>query len=135
MVNELGPNAERVRDAFERWNARDHESLMDEIHPEVEIRVATSQLAGGKPYRGHDGYREWNAAMEDSFEVWQVDPEIFYELEDKVVALGRMHLRGRASGVELDQEIGWLIELKDGKLFRLEAYLDHAEALAAGGLA
>jgi ketosteroid isomerase-like protein len=133
-VNELGPNAERVRDAFARWNTGEHESLLDEIHPEVEIRVASSQLSGGKPYRGHDGYREWQAAMEDSFEVWQVQPEVFHETDDTVVVLGRMHLRGRASGVELDQEAGWMVEFRDGKMFRFEAFLDHAEALAAGGL-
>jgi uncharacterized protein len=126
--------SERVRNAFERWNAGEQESLLDEIHPDVEIRVASSELSGGKPYRGHEGYRQWNAAMQDSFEVWQVHPETFYEAKETVVVLGRMHLRGRASGVELDQETGWVVDFRDGQMFRFQAFLDHAEALTAGGL-
>src|SRR5207244_11283552 len=93
--DELGPNAERVRDGFERWNAGDHESVLDEIHPDVEIQVASSQLSGGKPYRGHEGYREWNTMMRDSFELWQVHPDVFHETDNTVVVLGQMHLRGR----------------------------------------
>ena len=130
-MNEIGPNSKRVRDAFERWNAGDRESLLDEIHPEVEIRVASSEVLGGRPYRGHKGFRAWNVAMEESFEVWQVHPEVFREADDVVLTLGRMHLRGRASGVELDQETGWVIEFREDKMFRLEAFLSHDEAVEA----
>jgi ketosteroid isomerase-like protein len=50
------------------------------------------------------------------------------------VALGHMHLRGRGSGVELDQETGWLVEVHDGKMTRFQAFLSHEEARAAGGI-
>jgi ketosteroid isomerase-like protein len=127
-------NAELVRDAFERWNDRDHAALLEQIAPDVEIRAASSQLSGGEPFRGHDGYREWIAAMEESFDVWQIDPETFQEHGDVVVVLGHMHLRGRGSGVELDQETGWLVEVRDGKMTRFQAFLSHEEALSAGGI-
>jgi uncharacterized protein len=127
-------NAELVRAAFERWNRREHESLLEQIDPDVEITVATSQLAGGEPYRGHAGYREWTAAMEESFEVWQINPEVFRERGDDVVVLGQMHLRGRGSGVELDQPAGWVVEVRDGKMTRFQAFLSHEEALSAGGI-
>jgi ketosteroid isomerase-like protein len=133
-MSEPGPNSERVRNAFARWNAGERESLLAEIHPDVEIVVSSSQLAGGEPYRGHDGYRQWNAAMEESFERWQVHPDEFRESGDTVVALGHMFLRGRTSGVELDQETGWVIRFRDGQMWRFYAFLDHEEALAAGGL-
>ncbi len=127
-------NQELVRDAFERWNRREHESLLEDIDPEVVINVASAQLSGGQPYRGHDGYREWTATMEESFEVWQIRPEVFRERGDKVVVLGHMHLRGRGSGVELDQQTGWLIEVRNGKMTRFQSFLSHEEALAASGI-
>jgi uncharacterized protein len=127
-------NLDLVRDAFDRWNRREHESLLGDIDPEVVIAVASAEISGGGPYRGHDGYREWTATMEESFEVWQIHPEVFRERGDKVVVLGRMHLRGRGSGLELDQESGWVVDVRDGKMTRFQAFLNHEEALAAGGI-
>jgi ketosteroid isomerase-like protein len=127
-------NAQLVRDAFERWNDRDHVAVLEQIDPEVEIHVASTQLLGGAPFRGHDGYREWIATMEESFEVWQIEPEVFREHGDSVVVLGHMHMRGRGSGVELDQKAGWLVEVHDGRMTRFQAFLSHEEALSAGGI-
>lgn len=128
-------NADFVREAFERWNTpSDRESLLEVIDPEVELYVASAQLFGGGPLHGHDGYREWIAGMEESFEVWQIHPEVFHELGDRVLVLGHMHLRGRGSGVELDQETGWVADVRDGKMTRFQAFLSHEEALAAVGL-
>lgn len=127
-------NAELVRQSFQRWNQRDHDAVLAQIDPEVEIHVLSAQIFGGAPFRGHDGYREWIATMEDSFEVWQIHPDVFREHGDKVVVLGHMHMRGRGSGVELDQRTGWVVEIHEGKMTRLQAFLSHEEALAAGGI-
>jgi uncharacterized protein len=127
-------NAELVRASFERWNSGDTESLLEQIDPDVEIRVASSQLSGGEPYHGHDGYREWIATMKESFEVWEIHPEVFEEHGDAVLVLGHMHLRGRGSGVELDQETGWIVDVRDGRMWRFQAFLSHEEARAAGGI-
>jgi ketosteroid isomerase-like protein len=72
--------------------------------------------------------------MEESFEVWQVHPESFEEHGDTVVILGQMHLRGRGSGVELDQEVGWLVDVHEDKMTRFQAFLSHEETRAAGGI-
>ena len=127
-------NVERVRAAFARWNLGDHEALIEEFDPEVEIRAASSEGLSGEPFVGYDGFRAWIATMEESFEVWEIHPQLFHERGDVVVVLGSMHLRGRGSGVELDQETGWVLELRDGRVRRLRAFLGHEQALAAGGI-
>jgi ketosteroid isomerase-like protein len=127
-------NAELVREAFERWSRDDHEWVLERLDPAVEIHVASAQLSGGEPFRGYDGYRQWIATMRDSFEVWQIWPESFREHGDDVIVLGSMHLRGRGSGIELDQETGWIIQIHDGKMTRFHSFLSHKEALAAGGI-
>ena len=66
--------------------------------------------------------------------MWQVDPESFEEHGDTVVILGQMHLRGRGSGVELDQEVGWLVDVHEGKMTRFQAFLSHEETRAASGI-
>jgi ketosteroid isomerase-like protein len=124
-------NAELVRESFELWNTGDREALLEQIDPDVEIRVVSSQVSGRAPYRGHDGYREWLATMEEAFDVWEIHPEVFREQGDAVLVLGHMHLRGRGSGVEFDQETGWIVDARDGIMWRLQTFLSHAEALAA----
>jgi ketosteroid isomerase-like protein len=127
-------NAEIVRDAFDWWN-EDRESFIEIVDPEVEISVASSEVTGGVPFMGHEGYRRWIATMEESFEVWELRPVRFEECSGTVVVLGTMRLRGRGSGLELEQEMGWLVDLRDGKLLRLRSFLTHAEALGAAGAA
>jgi len=127
-------NADLLRDSFERWNTGDREALLADIDPAIEIRVASAELTGVNAFHGHEGYREWHAAMEESFEVWQIEVDSFQEIGNRVLALGRMHLRGRGSGVELDQETGWLVEIHAGKMTRFQAFLSHEQALAASGL-
>jgi ketosteroid isomerase-like protein len=130
----LGPNGELVRNAFERWNAGDKEALLDEIDPAAEIHVASAEAFGREPYRGHAGYREWLATMEDSFDHWELRPTVFHEHGDTVVVLGTMHVRGRISGVVLDQETGWIVRIRDGRMWYFQAFLNHEEALDAGGI-
>ena len=128
-------NSELVREAFAEWNTGDREAFLRFVHPEVEINVVSSEVTGGTPFLGYEGYRAWVATMEESFEVWELHPETFEERGDAVVVLGRMHLRGRGSGVELDQEIGWIVDVRDGRMLRLRTFLKHDEALtAADGL-
>ena len=121
-------NAELVREAFEEWNTGQRETFMDRLDPEVEINVISLQVTGGAPYRGYDGYRQWIAAMEESFEVWQLHPRTFEEHDDSILVLGSMHLRGRGSGVELDQETGWIVDVRDGRMWRLRTFTTHDEA-------
>jgi hypothetical protein len=52
----------------------------------------------------------------------------------RLLALGRVRAHGRASGLELDQPIGWLIEFRGEKLAETWFYLGHDEALGAAGL-
>jgi ketosteroid isomerase-like protein len=124
-------NVDLIRDSWARWNSGDRESLLDQIDPDVEIRVSSSQVSGGEAYRGHDGYREWIATMDEAFDVWEIFPETFRERGETVLVLGHMHLRGRGSGVEFDQETGWIVEARDGIMLRMQSFLSHADAVAA----
>ena len=46
-----------------------------------------------------------------------------------VVALLRQSGRGRASGVEVEQEVASVFTVKDGKITRIVTYGDQREAL------
>ena len=126
-------NVELVRDLFELWSARNYEEFIEYAHPDVEIFSRFASL-GGEPYRGPEGVRTWVAEIEQSFGKFQVRADDFRDLGDQVLVLGAINLEGRTSGIEIEQPMGWLFELRDGKLARMLFYSSHAEALRAASL-
>jgi hypothetical protein len=113
------------------WNSGDAELAVDMLAPGFELHSPFSSVAG-EPYRGADGYRRWQGEIVDQFEVWRIDPiEIRVLGEDRLVAIGSVHVRGRGSGIELDQPAAAVVDFRDGLVSRVSIHLDEAEALAA----
>jgi ketosteroid isomerase-like protein len=89
----------------------------------------------GGPQRGPEacaaGFRE----IEEQSDDWIVMADEWYDPGDLVAAVGRVRLRGRGSGVAFDTPVGWLFDIRDGKLSRLQTFTEDARsALAAVGL-
>jgi ketosteroid isomerase-like protein len=126
-------NVELVRDLFKQWSAGNYEYFIEAAQPDVELFSRFASL-GGEPYRGAEGVWEWIAEIELTFGRFQVRTNEIRDLGDRVLALGAINLEGKASGIEIEQPMGWLFELRDGKLMRMFFYSSHAEALEAAGL-
>ena len=130
-------NEELARRTWDAFNRGDFETQLELIHPEIVWRPA--QGPGGPEgtiYRGREEYKRW--IFDDMLTVWEFfrgeDLE-FRELEDgRVLILGNIRGKGRASGVEVSVSFGQIAEVRDGMAYRLTGYLDHESALAAAGL-
>lgn len=122
---------ELVRRTFDRWNAGAKEVDPQVLHSEVVIHSALTNTT----YQGYDGVRCWVAEIDDQFEEWRssVD-EIRDVAEERVLVLGTVHVRGRASGVEFDQPMAWLVTFAGDQVTELRAIPDHAQGLEAAGL-
>jgi ketosteroid isomerase-like protein len=72
---------------------------------------------------------EWHALWNVHIEVSEVR-----DLGDSVVVLAEFRAKGKGSGAEVEQSIGYLFEFDDGLIRRASAYLTPEEALEAGGL-
>jgi ketosteroid isomerase-like protein len=83
---------------------------------------------------GHEGVRQWMAESDAAFDVQRMEAEEWRDLGDDVLLIGRVHARGRESGVEIDSAIAWLYTLRDGKIVLARGYLDVQQALEAAGL-
>ncbi len=130
-----GENLEITYQAFAWWNVGDREIVEEAIDPEVEICTPLTSTSG-MPYRGIEGMRAWIAEIDEQFEEWYSLPREFTELDaGRVLVVGTLHMRGRESGVELDQPLGWLFTFREGRLLRYEVFEDPDEARRAAGLA
>ena len=90
----------------------------------------------GEPVVGH-GFAEWREQFREWAEPWESympDIEKIVDLGDRLVVLGtdRGRLRGAGQDVETSGLVQYLFE--DGKVARVEYYLDRAEGLRAAGL-
>ena len=121
--------ADIVRRTFERWNRGDRELRTEDMDPEAEV---ISQLAN-QVFRGYDGIRRWIADVLDSFDEWGMEIGDCRETDGgRLLVIGRAHLRGRESGVELDVPCAWLFDFRAGRMFRMEIFLNRVdEALDA----
>jgi ketosteroid isomerase-like protein len=131
-------NVEIARRSFEAFNraftegADDLYALLD---PEVEWIPATAILEG-RSYHGHEGVRRWIEDMKRDWEDFEPRPEEFLDLgDDRVLALGSWHARGRGGDVPLDfPHAAWLAQYREGKLVRMQTFTERQEALEAAGL-
>jgi ketosteroid isomerase-like protein len=127
-------NVEIVRKILDAGNRRDTEAILQYADPEIELQSAIIGGAEGNTYRGHQGIRDWIAESDAAFEELRMEHEEFRDLGDDVLLIGRLHARGRESGVEIESAIAWLTTFRGGRIVRARGYLDPKEALEAAGL-
>ena len=122
-------NVELVRESIEAANRGDLEWLIEHAAPDVELHA---RGVAGEPvvYRGAAGAREYFRDMAESWQAVEAVPEDIREVGDRVVAIVNRRLRGRGSGVDVEDKIGIVYDLRDGLALRIWAYRDVAEALA-----
>src|SRR4029453_16314012 len=125
-------NVEVVKSGFAAWNAGDMDALRGYFDPDVILRMPEGWPEPG-PYVGREAvWREieqlrdsWDA---DAFE--QVGD--FIDVGDRVA--GGLIWRGEGRGPEANMEYTHVYTLRKGKIFGVEFFSVHAEALEAVGL-
>ncbi len=122
-------NVTVVRDGYEAFRRGDIQAIFGVLDPDVEFSQSDEVPWGGR-YRGHDQVRVFFERLTSSIES-RVDPDRFVDAGDVVVAVG--HTRGvaRATGKSFEVPAVHVWTLRDGKVVRFEAYIDHPRMLAA----
>ena len=100
---------------------------------DLEWVPATIATVEGDSFQGKDGARKFFEQWGETWETWDVDVAEVREQPDTVVVLGHVHATGRGSGVELDQPVAYVFELRDGLLARGRSFFDHDQALTVAG--
>jgi ketosteroid isomerase-like protein len=133
----IDPELERrLREAFDAWNRGERVFDPEWTTPDVEVHSAVGDF-GATPYRGQEGVRRWVDDMTEAFDEWRLDLDEVEEFAPgRVLGVGSVHLRGRGSGVSVDQPCAWIFDHADGVVSRFEPFLnrvDEARAIAAEG--
>jgi len=129
-------DVEGFKRAVEAGNRRDYDAVLEEFDPEVEWHPALLASLEGQPtvYRGRERVREWFRQMEEVFAELQTEFSEIRDLDDRIIAIGRIRTRGESSGAETESPIAYVTDYKNGKATRIRTFLDPKEALEAAGL-
>ena len=129
-------NVESCKRCVDSFNRRDLEANLKELDPEVTGRVVLLAMVGGEStdYRGHEGVRELWQELGEAFAEFQIEISEIQDLGERVVGIGHVRRRGKASGAEVESPIGYVVEFKNGKAIRIDDYFDPDDALEAAGL-
>jgi ketosteroid isomerase-like protein len=117
-----------VRAGLDAWNRRDVAAVLEVLDPDAELLPMRAVLEGAV-YRGHEGFRTFMKDMGEDWEHFRLEPDDLQEIDDsRVLVLGRVHGRGRASGMEIEAPAAWVCDLREGKVRRVKFYADEDAA-------
>jgi ketosteroid isomerase-like protein len=127
-------NVELVRRAFGVIRVPgDPEAMIQAAHPGFAMHLIG---VSGEPvhYVGESGIRTFFRDVAESWESFRFEAHDLRDLGERVLVLGEVRGRGRASGIEVDDRWALLVELADGKAATVRGFLDQGEAIEAAGL-
>lgn len=128
-------NVDAVRRAFDGWNRGDVDAWLQASHPECEWSSAIAQRLEGSEtvVRGKAGLRrfwdEWRSVLD-----WTIEVSEIRDLGETVLVLANFRGRGRASGVDLERPIAYVVEFEGGLARKVRSYTDPRQAMEAVGL-
>jgi ketosteroid isomerase-like protein len=125
-------NVEIVRRGWEAFNRGDPAFLAD-FAEDAEFEEDSAFPEAGV-FRGTEEIVAYIRGFQEHMRDHRLDVEEVHDLGDQVLVLLHETARGVSSGVDVDQHPAFLFRFRDGRIVRIRAYLDRAEALKAVGL-
>ena len=122
---------ERLRAGIDAFNREQFDETLEYMHPDIEWHRGEVSIEGGV-IRGRDQLRA--LMTPDMFDRQALTINEVRVNGDRVLVETTFRVRGRSSGIELENR-GWQVwTVRDELAVRVELYDDQAPALAAAGL-
>jgi ketosteroid isomerase-like protein len=124
-------NADVVRTALAQWNGQadmTEQAFSEFAHPDMVLDLSSNVL-NPATYEGFDGFRHFEEQVGEAWAEFRMEPEEVFELDDVVVVLVRAVGKGRESGVEIEDHVAMVAEVRDGRIAVLRVEPDREAAL------
>ncbi|HKP21236.1 MAG TPA: nuclear transport factor 2 family protein [Thermoleophilaceae bacterium] len=126
-------NVDRTREFIEAYNRRDFDAATRDFDPDIEWVLPDHQRSDsaiGKP-----GIIRFWEGLDETFDELQLRPQEYADAGDCVATRLRHHVRGKGSGLEMENELYHQVTtFRDGTIVRIEYVTTWEEALAAAGV-
>ena len=119
---------EVIRRAWAAASSDDEDGLVAQLHPDL-VAVPFGATMEGEVYRGPEEIRAWwRDEIGDAWERFEVHPESFERIGNRLLVTGRWKAEGIESGVTLEFPATWVLEVRDGKIVYWHTYTDAEQA-------
>jgi uncharacterized protein len=124
-------DVERLRDAYEAFNERGVEAILERLAPGFKVKDRESSPDRGETRYGREGIKQLFDSYMEAFDALRLEPEEFIDAGDHVVVSLNQRIRGKGSGAEVTGHIAHVWTMIDGQVLRLRIYGDKHKALDA----
>jgi ketosteroid isomerase-like protein len=126
-------NVEAVKESMAAYNRRDFDAAAELFDPEIEWVLPAA--LGADSCRGPEEVKRLWLGIDEAFEGFRLEPEEFIDAGDHVPVRLRYRGRGKASGLEIEQEVfSQVITFRGGRIVRVDHFTSWDKALEAAGL-
>jgi hypothetical protein len=124
------------RSGYGAFNRRDYDLLLVRYAPECEFVTSSGlqALGANAAIRSHDGLRRFIESTGEAWHGWEVVPQGFIDLGQRVLWLGAQRARGGSSRLPIEDDYAQLQDIEGGLIRRQQAFNDWDTALQAAGL-
>jgi ketosteroid isomerase-like protein len=127
-------NVELHRRIFRAFNESDEDALVALCDPQIEVRSVYAAV-GGAVYHGHDGVRQWQRDLLESFGgEFRVEPEAFFDLGERTLVFALLHGIGQQSGAEVAMMAFGVATWRDALCVSHKGYPNKEDALKDLGI-
>jgi ketosteroid isomerase-like protein len=122
-------SVETLRAAYEALNREGIEAALRFLDRDIEFVPVPDWLPDAEHFHGHDGVRAWFAKVSEAFQIERWEPQEYIEAGDRLVIAVRIIGQSRATAIPGELQLYQVWSVRDGKAFRMEAFLDRGQAL------
>jgi uncharacterized protein len=122
-------NADLIRPIYEAWGRGAWRESFEVYDPQMAWGWSDEFPGLAGVYEDRRDPNPRLRAWLSEWDHWRAVADDFVEMGDHVVVLATYTGRGKASGVEIEQEGAHVFELRDGRVVRLEIFANRQRAL------
>jgi ketosteroid isomerase-like protein len=127
-------NVDKARNFIAAYNRREFDAAVEDFDPEIEWVMPARQRSDSG--RGPAAALRFFEEIDETMEELTLEPQEFVDAGDRVATRLRHRGRGKASGLEIDEELYHQVAtFRDGRIVRMEYFADWGEALEAARVA
>src|SRR4051794_26723284 len=128
-------NVDVVRRANEAFLSGDVETALELLSPTIEWHGTVGGMDEGSVARGREEVVQGFLEYFETWERMELRADDYIDAGgDDVVVFHHEVAKGRQSGVVVETDTGSVSTVRDGRIVRVRAYMERAEALRAAGI-